>query len=153
MKLVKSLLTKARERNMLYGAVVREYIPVFHDKYMSKNKDLKIIEDLFVEHFKHQLETQNGIPIKFHKLFNETMYLPENFHNGDLSFEKNGRKVGMKITMNGQGFLGNLSNTYIVELVTDKYVYLKNIEYNIVTLKSHEELDTIQSMGGLHQTS
>lgn len=153
MKFLEKLGFKRKPEPMFHGGVVKEYLPVFHDKYMNKNKDFQIIEDSFVENFKSYIETQNGVPIKFHKNFNDSFYLPEKFHTGDLNFELNGWKAQMKITISGQGFLENQTNDYTVELVTDKYVYLKKVETSSIILKSYEELETIKEMGGLNMTA
>lgn len=145
---------KLLKNKLFYGedygkVIVDEVIPIFHDYAKTANKTVYIFKkDLsdnkaefsegnstYVKIFNpNKFLSQNGIPIKIYEQdFNKGLF--------DITFEKNGYKVGALYEFNGLGYLGNLSNLCEIKLVTDQYVIF-NCGKNVL-LYSYKELNRL----------
>lgn len=149
MSFFRNIVDSIKKRNYRYGAITNEVLPLFHDRFMCTNKEFTelTLDDKRIE--KVQIETQNGKPVLFHKGFNESSEKGYGKHYGDLTFSKSGLSHGDVIKIKNEGYLENRDNIYEVILITDKFVYLKNLTGGWISKKSHEEIERMRNMGGL----
>lgn len=149
MNLIKGWIEKVRDRNLIYGSIAREYLPVFHGKYMIKNKDFVELseDDRRIEKLK--LEEQDGVPVKFHKGFEDSFSKGYGKHKGNPEFTAGGITQGDVIRIAGGGYLENGDEIYEAILVTDRFVYMKNLTNDGIIPFSHDEIDMIRNMGGI----
>lgn len=136
------------KRNRRYGAITSQVVPLFSDRFNTTNKEftkLKVNDDRVDA---VTLETQDGKPVLFHKDF-KAFGRKSSKHYGDLSFSRLGLKHGQVVTILGIGYLENRDSTYEVILITDRFVYLKDLSSGSVTEKSHKEIERMRRMNGL----
>lgn len=138
-----NLLNRFRTRNYGYGSIVQEIIPVFHDRFKISNKTHKVFDknDPLVN--KLTMETQNGKKVQFHKEFEM---------NGEfigcLEFSRDEIRPGLIYRSAGTGFLENGNSLSEVILVTDKFIYSKDIDSDFINILSHDEVERMKSMNG-----
>lgn len=149
MSFFRNIIDLIRKRNYRYGAITNEVLPLFHDRFMCTNKEFTelTLDDKRLE--KVQIETQNGEPVFFHKGFNESFEKGHGKHYGDFTFSKSGLSHGDVVKIKNEGYLENRDNIYEVILITDRFVYLKNLTGGCISKRSHEEIERMRSMGGL----
>lgn len=145
------IINYIESKNLRYGAITREVLPVFHDRFMRTTKYFTELTEDDNRLSKVTLETQNGVPVKFRKGFYTSYEKGYGKHKGDLSFSKGGLTAGDIIKIVGAGYLENINDTYEVILVTDRFVYIKNLSSNGFIIESHEEIQKMREMGGLEQ--
>lgn len=148
---LKSKLSKLvdKEKNYAYRAIVSETLPVYHDRFRSTNKNTISIDETDDRFNKVRLESQGGTPVKFHKDFDYRE--SKNFakHTGNEEFEMHGMKQGLIMKISGEGFLENENDIYEAVLITNEYVYLRNLRYNTIYPKSYEEIKRIKDYNAL----
>lgn len=134
-----------------YGTIANEILPRFHDHFMSTNKEFLELEFDSKELFLHELETQDGVPVIFFKGFSNIYSYGKKLgkHKADLKFEVNGMKAGRVIKLSNQGYLGNHQSIYEIILVTDRFVYMKEVKGKYMSIKSHRELNEMEKFGCL----
>lgn len=144
MKIIKDLIRKKKMKSYGYGAIVSEINPVFGNKFSMTNKEFAIVEDEGVP-----LETQNGVPVKFHKNFHNYFEKGYSKYEGceDISFM--GVSKGTILTISNMGYLENKTGKYKVLLITDRFIYIESISNGGMLIISHNELERIDSMGEL----
>lgn len=122
---IMKLFKKKPKVNYKYGAIVSEVIPMFHDKFRSSNKTFKLIDGNC-----SVIEAQNGKPIMFESSAEEVIeYSSKDLkHTGCPDFTFNGMRENLMYVVHGEGYMENYKNTYKVVLVTDRFVYSKNIQ-------------------------
>lgn len=138
--MIKNLVKKFKERNLVYGAITSEIVPVFNDSFGSTNKtftEFNLLDDTK----NYPIEKQGEDPVIFKKGF-ET----NGIHHGDLEYMRNDLKAGMFIKVLNGGCLGNLTSVYKIVLITNNFIYLQDIESigDKVSIKSHEEIGRIR---------
>lgn len=153
MKLIKTIMQAINEKKEIienksyrYHSIVSQTLPLYHDRFGTTNKntvELSYGDDRIT---KLNLESQDGVPIQFHKDFGQKS--SKNFckSTGSLDFQKNGIEHGMIINISGNGFLENEDSVYEVVLVTDEFVYMRNMEYNSVYPNSYREIEKMRSL-------
>lgn len=153
MKLIKVIMQAINDRkeviknrNYRYHSIVSQTLPLYHDRFKTTNKNTIKLEYGDYRLAKVNLESQDGVPIQFHKNFGDNSN--KNFckSTGSLGFQKNGMEHGMVINIEGVGFLENEDSVYDVVLVTDEFVYMRNMEYNSVYPKSYREIEKMRSL-------
>lgn len=128
-------------RKVKYGTVSEKVVPLFTNGFHKGNRHFTEVdeEDLM----EYDVETQNGIPVRFNTGFLETSKRNYGKHNGDKNF---------KVENLGQGFefslvdMENKSNIYEVLLVTDEYVYINDPVNEGIIIKNHKELRDLKYM-------
>lgn len=154
MNLLNKLLNKIDEidkiHNYEYYSIVSETLPIYHDRFRTTNKNIVKLLDTDDRFNKLTLETQNDVPIKFHKEFEEKTSKHFGKHTGLPDFQIEDMKQGLIFEVEGQGFLENSSSVYEIVLVTDQYVYVKNLEHNLIYLKSYKEIKRMKDLNALH---
>lgn len=150
MNFIKKWLNYIENRKLTYGYIGRQILPVFHDRFRSTNKDFVELSEEARRIKKHGLETQDEVPVKFYKGFKEGLGgSKKGKHIGDESFSVGGMIQGKVVRIMGGGFLETTDDVYEVVLVTDKFVYMKNLRVNWITIKSHAEIERMTDMGGM----
>ena len=149
MNLIKEWLKKRSSKNLRYGAISRQYLPQFHDKYMTKNKDFVELEENDRRIEKLTLEKQDGVPVMFYTGFKDGFDKNHGKHKGNPEFTVGGVTQGNLLRMVGGGYLGNLDDISEVMLVTDGFVYLKNLDNGGIIPYSHDEIETRRVSGGI----
>lgn len=149
MSVITKWIESIKSRNLRYGAITNEVLPVFHDRFMCTNKEFTELTEGDKRISKVTLETQGGVPVKFYKGFDESFEKGYGKHKGDLSFSKGGVTAGDVLKVSGGGYLENRNDIYEVILVTDRFVYIKNLGGNWFIIKSHDEIQRMRDMGGL----
>lgn len=148
MKFLNNLFKK--KHNYEYYSIVSETLPVYHDRFRTTNKNIVKLLETDDRFNKLMLEEQNGVPVEFHKEFKEKSSKHFGKHTGLSDFEVEEMKQGSIFEVKGEGFLENSNSVYEVVLVTDRYVYVRNLEYNFIYLKSYKEIKRMRDMNALH---
>lgn len=138
-----------KEKHYAYRAIVSETLPVYHDRFRSTNKNTISIDETDDRFHKVDLESQENIPVKFHREFNNNSNKNFAKHTGNKEFEMHGMKQGLIIKISGGGFLENENDIYEAVLITNEYVYLRNLRYNTIYPKSYEEIKRIKDYNAL----
>lgn len=146
MNLIVKLLRKGRERNYEYRSIISETLPVYHDRFKSTNKNTITLSEEDDRFTKVNLEKQGDTPVKFHKNFSDSGNKGFGKHTGELDFEMEGIRQGQIIEVDGCGFLENSNSVYEVILVTNKYVYLRNLEFNTIYPSSFKEIERMKDL-------
>lgn len=147
---IKSFL-QSEEDERIGVCWVEEVLPVFHDSACTTNKTVYIVNKLVepniyeafelrnpfnktVSPFRSQKAvTQEGLPLKFDKKQNAL---------NSIGLEKNGYREGVCIHIEGLGYLGDLKSTLKTWIVTDNYVFFKEIGKNSsIYVYSYAELN------------
>lgn len=132
--------------NYRYHSIISQVLPVYHDRFRTTNKNtIKITAD-DDRMTKVNLESQDGTIIKFHKDFDNSSSGGFGKHTGLPSFQKDGIEYGMIVNINGNGFLENENSVYEVILLTDRFVYMRNLQYNSIYPHSYEEIERMKSL-------
>lgn len=154
MSFLKRILCKNNEDNIYKNCIfVEEIIPLLADKAVTTNKKLYKIKKMIEPnkftiislnendgYIKNQIISmskvlsQNNIPIKVYD---------NKFLNGDFdkNFTKKNYAIGDIYEFKDLGYLGNISSTEKIRLVTDQYVVFDT--GSDISLKSFEELDRL----------
>lgn len=148
MKFLSKIIKK--KYNYEYYSIVSETLPVYHDRFRTTNKNIVTLLETDDRFNKLRLEEQNGIPVEFHKEFNNKISKHFGKHTGLPDFQLEDMKQGLIFEVKGQGFLENLSSVYEVVLVTDEYVYVRNLQHNLIYLKSYKEIKRMKDLNALH---
>lgn len=152
--MIKKMVKQFKERNLVYGYISREIVPVFHDGLKTTNKTFLEFNTFFSnkdsELKEIPFESQNGKLVKFYKGFMGDIYNPKNTgkHMGDVNFSMNGFKQGLSYRKSDIAFVDK-GSLYEVVLVTDKYVYSKNLESGVISIYKHEEMLKFKESGWL----
>lgn len=137
MSLLKTLL-KSKVR---YGAINKKVVPLFNDEFHKENRNfIEVDEEDLME---YDVETQNGIPVRFSKGFLKVSSRNYGRHTGDKKFQVEGLVEGDSF------FLVDVENkgeVYKILLVTDDYVYINDPVNKGIIIKSHEELRDLKHM-------
>lgn len=143
-KLITKIKDKLKEKEMkraVYGAIIDEIIPVFHDSFETSNKEFLEIEQnsplLKNEKYLSKLESQNGVLVKFKEGFE---YLDFGEHYGDPHFTKEGFVQEMKFKIHNAGYFRSKDLECKVVLVTDRFVYYRNLEEDYIDIISYNEI-------------
>lgn len=140
---MKSIINKLFKRKHGYGAIVREVLPVFHCRFELTNKFHKVFDkdDPLVNSL--TMETQNGVNVEFDMDFeNNDKFI------ADSEFVVNEVKSGMIYETSNSGFMENIQSIHEVVLVTDRFVYSKNINFGGISILSHNEVEKMKKMNG-----
>lgn len=153
MNLLNKLLNKIDEidkiHNYEYYSIVSETLPIYHDRFRTTNKNIVKLLDTDDRFNKLTLETQNDVPIKFHKEFEENSSKHLGKHTGSPDFQIEDMKQGLIFEVKGRGFLENINTIYEIVLVTDQYVYVRSLEHNYIYPKSYKEIKRMKDMNAL----
>lgn len=139
-----------KKYNYEYYSIISETLPIYHDRFRTTNKNIVKFLETDDRFNKLKLEEQNGIPVEFHKEFKEKTSKHFGKHTGLPDFQFEDMKQGLIFEVEGQGFLENSSSVYEIVLVTDQYVYVKNLEHNLIYLKSYKEIKRMKDLNALH---
>ena len=154
MKFLSKLFNKINEinrrRNYEYYSIVSETLPIYHDRFRTTNKNIVKLSGTDDRINILKLETQNGVPVEFHKEFKENSSKHLGKHTGSSDFQVGDMKQGLILEVKGEGFLENMNSIYEIVLVTDQYVYTRDLEHNYIYPKSHKEIKGMKDMGALH---
>lgn len=143
-----------RDRDYRYMAIPSETLPLYHDRFRSTNKNKIMLEKNDERVGKMLLESQDDNLIEFHKDFNDNPVKtkhPIKLHDGNPEFTKEGMKQGDIYKVLGQGFLENQNSTYEVALVTNNYVFMKDLLSNNIYPYSYKEINRMKGYNAIEQ--
>lgn len=127
--------------NYRYAYIKVHGVPVFADRYRLANKSLYSLKGTEELYRYVDKETQRGKEVLFHKNFYRFNRMKRNYkHKGDLGFNKDGLYVGDVFEVGNRGYMENVSVYMKIILLTDKYVYGRNIEDGFLGIYSYEEV-------------
>lgn len=132
------IVNKIIKRNHKYIGIRIIGVPRFSDKFNNTNKEIKQI-DRDAKYVSMEIEKQGNHVIEVKKSIKK--------HNGNPAFEVNGVKQGNVYHTTGRGFLGNIEGTEEILLVTNNFVFIRNIDEGYENCHTHEEIARMKDYG------
>jgi len=138
----KKLMKRFAMRNYKYIGVKVKGIPMFPDRFNRPNKDIVLVgkNEKYVSVI---VQKQGDKVIQVHEKFTHGKVK----HNGDPEFEVNGVRQGQVYHLTGLGFMGDLEFMRKVILVTNDYVFLRDLEYGGINCSTHDEVKEMKEYG------
>ena len=140
--LINKIVNKVKEKHFRYVAITSKVLPLYHDKFRTTNKTVKLI-DKREGVMGISPERQDDIIVEIYKEYES--------HTGNPEFEVNGVREGDLYELRGLGFLGNIDITEEVFLVTNNYVFLKKAGENPLSCYTHAEIERMKNGNSLVQ--
>ncbi|HHT96358.1 MAG TPA: hypothetical protein GXZ90_00460 [Clostridiales bacterium] len=143
------IVNKIKNRNYRYHCILSETLPVYHDSFRTTDKNVIILNQNDDRINRLRLESQNGKPVKFHREFDSNKrHLGK--HTGNPEFTWNEIKQGQIYGVTGAGFLEDENHIYEISLITDEYVYFKNLEINYIYPRSYKEIKLMKELNAIN---
>ena len=140
--LINKIINKVKEKHFRYVAITNKILPLYHDKFRTTNKTVKLID---------KKESIMGISPEHQDDIIVEIYKDYEIHTSNPEFEVNGVREGDLYEFKGLGFLGNIDIIEEVFLVTNNYVFLKKAGENSISCYTHDEIGRMKSGNSLIQ--